>query len=185
MFTKNWYNGLQCAILGGNQTFDIYTYHGVKYSAGRSDAYCLGGWINFDNTNYGGNGQFISLTQLASVSSNSNAGVIFGDGTAEPTLDDYKLSGNVINISGMTSRSLTVESIADGFNLIATYTISNTRNSDITISEIGIVAAYNAGTSYSYKCLLEHTLLDTPVTISAGEIGRVIYTITVPNPYTT
>ena len=27
--------------------------------------------------------------------------------------------------------------------------------------------------------------LDTPVTIPAGEIGRVIYTITVPNLYTT
>ena len=31
---------------------------------------------------------------------------------------------------------------------------------------------------------LKDVLLDTPVTIPAGEVGRITYTITIPKPYT-
>lgn len=60
----------------------------------------------------------------------------------------------------------------------------NSSSSDVIVSEVGLIASMGSYNNKDYKCLLEHTLLDEPITIPAGEVGKVIYTINIPNMYT-
>lgn len=115
-------------------------------------------------------------------------GVVFGTGNRTPGIDDYTLSGDLIE--GLTSSNvtkvLTVTEDDGRCSVVAEYTISNTTGADITIGEIGLACnvSYKSGsnaTRYS-TYLLERTALEAPVTIPAGGIGRVTYTITMPDP---
>ena len=110
---------------------------------------------------------------------------IFGTGNALPTINDYKLSGEIIK--GLSSSNVTTtqvfEHVGDVNKLVTTYTISNTTSSDIIIGEIGIMNTirvyYQKSNSYDVyvPILLERTALDEPITIPAGGIGRVTYTL--------
>lgn len=62
--------------------------------------------------------------------------------------------------------------------------MKNTSSADVTIREIGYYACYDGNTKNS-RVLLDRTLLDTPVTIPAGSIGQVVYTITFNYPTAT
>lgn len=57
-------------------------------------------------------------------------------------------------------------------------TITNNNETDITIGEVGIV--YQTGSSYSV--LFERTVLESPITIPAGGVGQVTYTIRMNYP---
>lgn len=119
----------------------------------------------------------------------SDCQTIFGTGNASPTVNDYKLSGEVIK--GLSSSNVTTTKVFERVNgvnrLITTYTISNTLGKDITIGEIGIMSSIvvyyliqsmnNGGSSCRLPILLERTALDEPITIPAGGIGRVTYTL--------
>lgn len=106
-------------------------------------------------------------------------GVVFGDGTAEPTMDDYCLSGNVVSSFNETN---TIELTKDETTGIVTiskkYTITNTGSSPITISEIALIDNFK-NSYYYFSFVVDRTLLDNPVTIPAGGTGYVTYTIEV------
>lgn len=119
-------------------------------------------------------------------------GVVFGTGNVAPTIDDYKLSGELVtglNTSNVTF--VTTDTYENGRRTrTVVYTISNTADADITIGEVGLVGfirgASSSSSSYTYnnQVLLERTALEEPVTIPAGGVGRVTYSITVEDPIT-
>lgn len=116
-----------------------------------------------------------------------NYGIKVGSGTTAPTEDDYKLesfladivnnvivfrtSGNVVITRGYTN---------DTPYITFSITVTNTSANAVTISEIGMfgwAAVSIAGTASMTTVMLDRTLLDTPVTIPAGDTGLVTYTI--------
>ena len=109
-------------------------------------------------------------------------GLYFGNGAEPPTLDDYKLAGDVV--SGFSVTKITTSEY-DGASAARTnvYTIANTSSTEITISEIGLVGyAWNSATSNNGHALFDRTVLDEPVTIPAGGVGQVTYTIRMNYP---
>ena len=136
--------------------------------------------IGYDTNDYGVPSIYRPRTSLTTY-----GGVIFGDGDAPPTVDDYKLSGNLITSINATLKSIYRE---DNFTLgcyeiKAEYTVANTSTKSITIREIGLIAAGGASNSQSaMKCLLERTVLDEPVTIPRGSSAVITYTIRIFDP---
>lgn len=123
------------------------------------------------NSNYGG-----GFANVKTGNPGANGGgVYFGDGTKEPTIDDYTLSGNgITNISA----SVAVKDVEEGV-MKATYLITNNGESAVTISEVAMFCCYN----YEYSCnaMIDRTLLDSPVTIEPGGIGEVTYVMKIPS----
>lgn len=117
---------------------------------------------------------------------NMTGGVIFGSGDEPATPNDYTMD----YIQGLTTTvNKTFADDDNGASCTAVYTITNTNANDVTISEVGIfskiqtraTADATGGANYG-PYLLEHTVLDTPVTIPAGGIGQVTYTIRMNYP---
>lgn len=113
-------------------------------------------------------------------------GVKFGTGTTPVTFEDYCLSGDMINnlaFSTVTQHA----SDNNGVHITAVYTITNNNPTDVTIGEVGMMYRHvtsQTGIVGNYM-LIERTVLDTPVTIPAGGIGQVVYTITFNYPTST
>ena len=177
MITKNWYKLLTTLLMCGK---------GVSWDVGILDADGVSRphYFNSSNTLFYEFYRFEkSLTGIKSDYNNS--GVIFGTGNAPVTLDDYKLSGDIITtLSGRCTISRGVD--ANGAYITALYTLNNDGNNDVTVSEIATLA-YAWTTNSSNKCcpMIDRTVLDTPVTIPAGGIGQVVYTITFNYPTAT
>lgn len=100
------------------------------------------------------------------------AGVVLGDGDTPVSSNDYRLAGNLI--TGFVY-SQTSEAGRTGQKVWAKgkYTITNNNASHITIREIGMLQAY-ASSSY---CMIDRQLLDSPITIEAGGVGQLEYSI--------
>ena len=105
-------------------------------------------------------------------------GVAFGTGATPATVSDYFLEG----ILGGTQIDVSVPS-AVSFSRVDTYDeysvtfgITNKTAEAITISEVGLFATVNPNTSVS-NVLVDRTVLDTPVTIPAGQSKQITYTI--------
>lgn len=120
------------------------------------------------------------------------SGVAFGNGTAEPTVNDLTLSGDFIH--GLVANSnviITNERQEDdtGCTYTTMYTITNNTGADITVSEVGIFDNYygTKGSASSIKkhvipYMIERTLLETPVTIPVNGVGQVTYTFRIDSP---
>lgn len=168
MILRNFYNYLQALVMDG--IFEYTTYNGSKstkdfrssrpsYSKGLQLAMAMG---TVETKQYGTWGS-----------------VCFGDGDTAPTIDDYCLSGTVI--TGISATSNVVASTEGDTNVLtATYTITNNNSTDITIKEIMLNTGYyltSASSSYTGSIATDRTVLDEPVTIEAGGVGVVTYTI--------
>lgn len=106
-------------------------------------------------------------------------GILFGNGNTPVTVDDYKLSGDVISTITATV-AVTWDYTDDGCSGTAVCTLTNTGSSAITIAEVGLFAGFTSNNNMNV--LIERTLLDEPITIPAGGIGKVTYTITFAYP---
>ena len=173
MFTKNWYR------------IESIPFHDSGYTAKSI------GMVNFNNAAI--SGSYASAANQSLLSKNNycpyigrlttNAslgyevtGVIIGSGTTPPTIDDYKLE-NRITLSGITSSgSVSTTSDDGGITLISVLTIANNSGQEITIGECGIFTN-NGSTGDAYCALIERTVLESPITIPAGGVGQVTYTI--------
>lgn len=113
-----------------------------------------------------------ALNHMAtSAGSNSTTYIQCGTGTTEATEDDYNLE---VSATGLTCDSVVT---AVGSNNTKTYTatFSNTTDADIAVTEIGFFMNY-AYQGYSAEdFLLDHVILDTPITIPAGESKAITY----------
>lgn len=97
--------------------------------------------------------------------------IYLGTGNVTPTIDDYKLSGELV--TGLTSQgqSTTANNNSITFSAIAT----NNTESPVTIKEIGL-GGYNTGSS-ACVFLLTRDVLPTPVTLNTGDSKRFSITI--------
>ena len=123
------------------------------------------------------------FTSYADVGYSSGArGIWLGTGTTTPTEDDYNMQNQITSgISCSTSKSNGVDANNNAFSKFI-ITVTNTSGSSITISEAayvqGIPAASTPSGSVSWEAImLDHTLLDSPVTIAAGDVAVIEYTL--------
>lgn len=175
MFTKNFYTALYGHISnkGGLELIDR---KGVAKKITNTIYY-----TNFiepgdtNNTYYARLDKFVTESK---TSGNYMSGVAFGDGNAAPTLDDYVMSGNhMTNYSA--SAVINKEQDDEGVVISCIYTITNGSDAAFTISEIGL---YGVSPNDGCAALVERTVLDSPVTIPAGGVGQVTYTIRMNYP---
>lgn len=96
-----------------------------------------------------------------------------GTGTTEPTEDDYKLENYA---TGLTRDSVVTAIGSNDSKKIYTATFSNTTDADITVTEIGFFTnCYYRSGSDNDNFLLDRIVLDTPITIPAGESKAITY----------
>ena len=112
-------------------------------------------------------------------------GVLFGTGDTPASLDDYKLAGDMIqNIAASIHKTYSYSEAQP--NLKALYTITNNNEAAITIKEVALNVQYTYNSNGSTSgCVIDRTVLDTPVTIPAGGVGQVEYTFTFNLPTAT
>lgn len=131
--------------------------------------------------------RILSTSGTYSETTKFNYCTLFGSGTTPPTMDDYKLEGTVATncTCSHTIESTISEDGSEG-TMTVTYTITNNNDAEITIGEIGIflemywLTGYSTCTNYPY--LVERTVLESPITIPAGGVGQVTYTIRMNYP---
>ena len=116
-------------------------------------------------------------TKYSGTASNSSVtactGVILGDGSGTPSINDYKLFGNIIT-DFSASTSLSVSIAGDKILITTVYIITNTGSSPFTIKEMGLTRASDGNTTATYVLLL-HDVLETPLTINPGETKTLCY----------
>lgn len=118
------------------------------------------------------------LKQSADGSSSKKGGVLFGAGTSPATTQDYKLDTPITTgLSIVFPKSLTYAKGASFEDVAVTYGVTNISSSEITIAEIGLIVAMLDAESLYDNFLVDRTVLDTPVTIPAGESKQITYTI--------
>jgi hypothetical protein len=176
MVTRNWYNAMTTRLFGVTIANGIVDYSGTKRDSFYYDSDTILGMYYFSP---------FRLIQNGVKTTQSSIGLVLGDGDTAPSLNDYKVSGNVLS---SISASVTPNQEMDdtGATLTALITVTNTGESEITIREICLFGRvyYSSSTSGYCTCCLDRTVLDTPVTIPAGGVGQVEYTIRMPYPTT-
>ena len=88
--------------------------------------------------------------------------IYLGTGNVTPTIDDYKLSGELVTGLKSQRQSTTANNNSIKFSAIAT----NNTESPVTIKEIGLGGYY---TSQPFVVLLTRDVLATPVTLNTGD----------------
>ena len=111
-------------------------------------------------------------------------GLCFGTGNTPATIDDTTLSGDFIAPSNYTwSYTVTHNNDVKGATEFeAIYTITNTSGNDMTIGEVALCCyvsgRLSSGGSLKYcPFVIERTAFETPITIPAGGVGQVTYTL--------
>lgn len=117
-----------------------------------------------------------SLSTLATTPTDGLGCIILGNGTNQgESPEDFRLESQI-------TTNLSCDSVSVSRNTtVKTYTatFSNSGTSDITVTEVGYVSRIN----YTYSnwkdiydnFLMDRTVLDTPITIPAGESRTVTY----------
>ena len=173
MLLSNWYKALKENMSGAAQTYVNMIGKTPTYTAPLS-------WMRFNAS--GQTNPYLGKIQTQ-YGGNVYGGVLFGTGNTEPTLEDYKLSGDVITGIEGTAIVSSKEDDDGSLTIECIYTITNGNSFEITISEIGVFGM--GSSSYagsSLAVLLDRTILDEPLTIPAGGLGQVTYTIRMNSP---
>lgn len=169
MFTKNFKNLMVLNLLNAtsnNTDLDIDTtvyptYYDIE-----------GTEHNMDNGiwNCGAFVSALSDTLQTSSGTQNSSWLIIGTGTGTVSENDYCLFNQDSNCTCVSASSSTTSNLTKEY----TATFQNNSESNVTITETGIVAyvyIYND----MYTVLLDHTLLETPVIIPAGETRTITY----------
>ena len=134
-----------------------------------SNNFVNGGSINLNRYPNG----FAQLYYISSQTYSHNANIlndyiVLGNGNTEPTKNDYKLSGTVIELTSQATEIVTRGWNKDG-SMEILYKVTGTPTSDATISEIGLIKNfYTSNYQDSADVLLAREVLDTPITITNG-----------------
>jgi hypothetical protein len=113
-------------------------------------------------------------------------GIFFGTGKTTPTADDYKPE-NILgtgSISVANPSRITVNQTDDYVEAIVSFAVTNISSSTITISEIGCLGYLRESSTSYYTAdsthppyLAERQLLETPITLGAGEAEGIQYRV--------
>lgn len=169
MITKWWKQAVKAlfAMGGGNYGFNL----AVK-NVSNSTFYISSG----SSLNMGNLGSSLQTTA-------TSAGISVGSGDTAATDEDYNLastitsglSGTITNTHGMDSDKPYVT-----YNVV----LSNSTAADIVVKEIGAKinipcqsSAGATGSSSNKVCLIDRTVLSTPVTVPAGGNAAILYTL--------
>ena len=123
-------------------------------------------------------------------------GISIGTGDTPPTEEDYNLEATITSGVTMTLTETASGIDAPGMPYIQfKITVTNTGSDPITVKEIGYKRQASVKLSLGYSSsggtgntvlLLDRTVLDTPVTIAAGDAGIITYKLrTIPRAYGT
>ena len=161
MIVNAYYKALAMMAIGAN--IDVPSVGGNSYNA----------YFNYNSSQK----IFQFYNSLKALASNdTTSGVVVGSGTTPPTAQDYKLENQITTVSGNVAYNTTQD--ADGVTINSIITVTNTADTDITIGEVGLYV----NTSGNWTWMAERTVLETPVTIPAGGVGQVTYTIRMNYP---
>lgn len=171
MLTNNFYQAMRAFLT--NSTMQITTLANTtgNYSITSDKSYYIfRGFANNDS-------RYVVKTAAA----NETWGMAFGTGTVPPTPADYWLSGNVITTLNIVACTVTSNN-GDGFlRMINDVTVKNTSDTEtVVINEMGVIGQSYYGSSTKYACLVDRTVLDTPLTLAPGEQGVITYTFNLP-----
>lgn len=188
MLTKNFYDTIAYRLFGvfaPRETSQRVSMGGTAHKSLPSGSY------NYSLQNLALNELMATKATTSNLYEKCNTreyGYIFGTGNVAPTVDDFKLSGDMINSSKIAVTQLSTFARADDtIQYTVEYTIANNADQAITIGEVGLVDyfhyAQGSGSSYQYyyPMLVERTALENPITIEAGGVGKVTYTVELAN----
>lgn len=185
MFTKN-YIRLQNLIFQSTQynTFDT-TFVKIDGTTTRA---CIGqlGYLGFK--------RWMALGRCQALTASSNEigptainnalcpGVYFGSGSTPATRDDYTLEAPITSGLTITNGTVAYGGIAGDYYAHALFTVQNTSENEITISEVGLFTplAYDCSANVSNAhiwnlFLMDRVVLEEPITIPAGGAKVVMY----------
>ena len=104
--------------------------------------------------------------------------IVFGSDNTPETGESYKLK-KAINAGLNTALTRSVQANDDGsHSSVVIANCTNISSEPITIGEVGLRKGFLVAYSSTKYVLLDRTPLPTPLTIQPGEVGRIVYTIT-------
>lgn len=169
MFTKNFKNLMVKTLLNANSS-------GVNNSFPEdieSEYYDINGeLVAVPTTKYGALAIASALSDTLKTTSgtNNSSWLAIGTGTGTVSESDYCLFNQDSNCTCISASSSTTSNLTKSY----TATFQNNSESNVTITETGIVGYVYIYNNY-FTVLLEHTLLETPVIIPAGETRSITY----------
>lgn len=107
-------------------------------------------------------------------------GTWFGKGTTPPTVDDYTMEDPYVGgeFTVQCATAATGTHTEESYSISIVYNVTNTTSEDLSISEIGVFSRHIS--TGQYYCLLDHTILETPVVVPAGRTVAMEYVIKFP-----
>lgn len=166
MLTKNFYNCLMSQYASSSISGGIVDYEGGTYAA-----YCSGTTTK----------SFYDAMTSLKVLNTYAAGVRIGSGTTPATPSNFCLESVISSGATVTNpNNILVNSEEDGVSVSATYSVLNIGSDDLIISEIGLFDSLmvKLGSSTSYVVsMIDHTVLDEPITIAPSQTKQLTYTI--------
>ena len=134
--------------------------------------------VTLSRANYAANYHMYDLINTLSFAGNdSTSNTVYmtvGTGTTEPTEDDYNLETPNEDITISTA---TQGVKSDYSGKVYTFTLYNSTSDDITITEIGLIGILTKWNTGHDHIMFDRTVLDTPITIPAGESKPITYEI--------
>jgi len=96
-------------------------------------------------------------------------GIYFGTGTTPPAMSDYNLESPILDgtLSSSSTASPQKGFEQDHARIYATHEVTNNSTSDVTVTEVGVFGAVNASSTSVF--MIDRTVLNTPITIPAGQ----------------
>lgn len=177
MFLKNWYHALAGGMVYGSSP-NLINVNGSAVTT----SYVYNDIMAFIKLGYSNDSSYNPTMHKIRTTYTGSGGVVLGTGTTPPSMNDYRLSGELITTVTSTA-VITKEFDESGATITALYTITNTGTDSITIGELGLKGnCSNSYSSESYMVMWERTVLDSPVTIQPGGVGQVTYTIRIEVP---
>lgn len=151
-------------------TGEIKTTGGTVYNSSYRNYPQILGLNNFCNIHTGGK-NYDSTSITTSNFNFTGCEIYLGTGNVTPTIDDYKLSGELV--TGLTSQKQ--DTSANNNSITFSAIATNNTESPVTIKEIGLGGYVNGNTPF--VVLLTRDVLPTPVTLNVGDSKRFSITI--------
>lgn len=132
----------------------------------------LGYWLN--------KAKCSKFPTYSAVFTEEYCGVFFGAGATPATTSDFKLESPIESGLNITNPSkYTFKDDGEGkWTYSADYVVQNNSGAEINLHEVGIVTYLGSSSTEFYPVLMERTVLETPVTIPAGEARLIEYKVT-------
>lgn len=118
------------------------------------------------------------------VLNSSGYGIRLGTGTTAPTENDYSLESVITSGLSASINNSSIRNSSGNIETIFAVTVTNTSASNITIGEIGYYGVQpmydseGSSSSSNHNVMYDRTLLNAPVTISAGDSATINYRVT-------